>query len=358
MRVSKIGVITAVCVMAMLTSSCAANTATTKDPKPGATSAGEDSAADDCGPLGEMTKVTLGVNPGAQDLVTSAIKEQGIDKKYNLDLEIKSFLNPPASATAVTQKAVDIGFGGTTSMAQARDKGSDVILFGALASPSNGVFVPIDSDLDNIGDLVGKRLGSFSANNSSTFAVLSAIAYESFDVPKLEDAVASLTTAPDAAVLGLMDQGELDAVLLGSTATVVTELTGDYKKIGDLSTQYIEATGNSPLHVTLASTESYAADHCSELVAFSTAMRDGVAYVQGDDEAWVRYAKDLKLDDPRAPKALQELLGANFRTEWDQKTVDGTLALINSLVPILGAEDFVSESPEGLFRLTYAPRNN
>ena len=127
------------------------------------------------------------------------------------------------------------------------------------------------SAIKNIGDLKGKRLGSFFANNSATFAVLSAIANESFGIPKLEDAVASLTVAPDAAVLGLMDQGELDAVLTGSTATVVTELTGKYKKIGDLSTEYIEATGTIPVHLALASTETYAADHCSELVAFSNA---------------------------------------------------------------------------------------
>jgi hypothetical protein len=142
-------------------------------------------------------------------------------------------------------------------------------------------------------------------------------------------------------------------VLTGSTATVVTELTGKYKKIGDLSTEYIEATGTIPVHLALASTETYAADHCSELVAFSNAMRDGVAYVQSDDKAWDRYAESLKLTDPKAPKALQALLGENFRTAWDQKQVDGMVKLIESLIPILGADDFVKESPKGLFSLDY-----
>lgn len=345
MRVKKAAAVTVACVIVLIVTSCSTPTVVKEDTAP-------ESAA--CGPLGELTKVSLGVNPGAQDLVTAAIKEQGIDKKYNLDLDIKSFLNPPAAATALTQRAVNIGFGGTTSMAQARSQGSDVILFGALASPSNGVFVPKDSAIEDIGDLADKRLGSFAANNSATFAILSAIANESFDIPKLEDAAASLTVAPDAAVLGLMDQGELDAVLMGSTATVVTQLTGKYKQIGDLSTEYIKATGTIPVHVTLATTETYAADHCSELVAFSNAMRDGVKYVQSDDKAWDNYAADLKLTDPKAPKALQALLGENFRTDWDQKQVDGEIAMIESLIPILGAKDFVSESPAGLFSLDYA----
>ncbi len=309
--------------------------------------------ADECGPLTELTKVSLGVNPGAQDLVTQAIKEQEFDKKYNIDLDIKSFENPPASAQAVTQKAVDIGFGGVTTMAQARSKGLDVFLFGALASPSNGVFVQKDSDIEDIGDLEGARFGSFSANNSATFVVLSAIASEGFGMDKLEDELASLAVAPDAAISGLLGQGELDAVLLGSTATVVTQLEGKYRQIGDLSSEYIEATGIAPVHLGIVSTDSYAADHCSELVAFSNAMRDGVEYVQADDEAWERYAETLDLTDPKAPKALQDLLGANFRTEWDEKQVEGITKMLESFIPILGEEDFIPEVPDGLFRLEF-----
>ena len=111
MRVKKVAAVTVACAIALAITSCS----TPNKVEPSASP-----AAAACGPLKEMTKVTLGVNPGAQDLVTAAIKDQGIDKKYNLDLEIKSFLNPPASATAVTQRSVDIGFGGTTSMAGAR----------------------------------------------------------------------------------------------------------------------------------------------------------------------------------------------------------------------------------------------
>ena len=345
MRIPKAVVFATVLVGTLAIASCSGGSAATE---PDASS-----SADPCGPLDEMTTVTLGVNPGAQDLVTQAIKAEGYDKKYNLDLDIRSFQNPPASAQAVTQKAVDIGFGGVTTMAQARSQGLDVFLFGALASPSNGVFVPKGSSIKDIGDLAGARLGSFSANNSATFAVLSAIASEEFGLDKLEDEVESLVTAPDAALSGLLDQGEIDAAMLGSTATVVTQLAGETTQIGDLSTEYLEATGIAPVHLALASTDSYAEDHCSELVAFSNAMRDGVAHVQEDEEAWVEYAKTLELTDPDAPEALRELLGANFRTEWDEEQVEGITAMLESFIPILGADEFTSEIPDGLFRMEF-----
>ena len=330
------------CVMAMALTGCGAAA------QPGAPAASSAS----CGPLTEMATVTLGVNPGTQDLVTSALKDQGLDKKYNLNVEIKSFLNPPASATAMTQKTVDIGFGGITTMAVARSRGSDVFFFGALATPANGIFVPKDSALNSLGDLKGHKLGSFSGTNSATFAILSALAAKSFNIPDLKKS-AQVIVAPDAALSGLLDKGEIDAILAGSTASVAAELSGKYKQIADLSGGYQKAAGTKPVYLGPVSTDSYAADHCGQLKAFSNAMRDAVKYVQSDDKAWTDYAAKIKMTDPKAPKALQDLLGSNFVTEWDAKQIEGMNALLDSLIPILGEKDFVATVPKGLFRLDF-----
>jgi ABC-type nitrate/sulfonate/bicarbonate transport system substrate-binding protein len=355
MKLTKIPMLAAALFLSLAVASCSSPAATDAPPTTEASTAteAESTEASACGPLGELTTMTVAVNPGAQDLVTQTIREQELDIKYNLNLVIKSFLNPPASATAITQKAVDVGFGGVTSMAKARSQGSDVFLFGALASPSNGVFVPMDSSIENIGDLEGKRLGSFGGTNSATFSILSVIASKAFGMDKLEDSVASLAVAPDAAVLGLMDNGDLDAVLLGSTATIVTQLTGQYKQIGALSSEYLDITGVVPVHLALTSTDSYAEDHCSELVAFSNAIREGIEFVQGSDEAWVSYAEALKLTDPKAPATLQAETGGNFRSAWDQEQVDGISAMLEAMIPILGADKFIAEVPDGLFRLEY-----
>lgn len=318
---------------------------------PGPGASGTAAPTEECGPLEEMTEVHLGKNPGLQDLVVGTMIRQEIDEKYNLDLNVHEFLNPPASALAITQGAVQIGFGGTTSMAVARSQGADVVLFGALPAPPGGVFVPNDSDIEDLGDLVGKRLGSFSANNSSTFALLSVVANLSFDIPNLEAAVAGLIVAPDGAILGLLDSGELDAVHLGSTATIVTQLGGKYKQIVDLVPDYVDAMGAPPAYLTFATKESYAAEHCSELAAFSNAVRDAVGHLQTDDEAWADYVNSLKITDPDAQQALKALLDADSLVDWDQEQIESAKEMLEAFIPILGEEEFISEVPDGLFIL-------
>src|SRR4051794_12057448 len=75
----------------------------------GSTTAAAAAGGDACGQLKETTTATVATNPGAQDLVIKTVKDQGFDKKYDLNLDVKSFLNPPATAQAITQHAVDLG---------------------------------------------------------------------------------------------------------------------------------------------------------------------------------------------------------------------------------------------------------
>lgn len=332
-------VTTAFCVSALTLAGCSGNS-----------SAG---GSGSCEPLAEMTKVTLGVNPGAQDLVISAMQEQGIAKKYNLDLDVKSFLNPPASAAAVIQKAVDVGFGGNTTMAVARAQGSDVFFFGMIAKPVNQVFVPKDSSISSLSELEGKKLGSFSGTNSGTFSVLSVVAAKTASMSNLGEDT-EVVEAPDAALVGLLDQGNIDAMLSGSTGTVQAMLSGQYKSISDLSGDYEDATGQQPTHVGSVTTESYASSHCGELIAVSKALRDATDYVKNNDEVWTDYAAELEMTDPDAPEMLRKVLGPSFTSEWNRQRLEANEELLASMIPILGTEDFISEVPDGLFSLDYS----
>jgi NitT/TauT family transport system substrate-binding protein len=308
--------------------------------------------AGDCAlPTSEQT-VSLGINPGTQQLVTDVIKAQGLDIKYKLKLDVKSFQNPPASAQAASQKAVNIAYGGLTTMAVARDKGSDMVFFGPfITTPKDGVFVKKDSPITSLDQLKGKKIGSFSGTTSATAAILSAVAAKSYGIPNLGSA-AHIVVAPDPALFGLLDKGDIDAALVVDSSTVKADLTGQYRKILDLSDAYEKAFGENPIFVGLVTSDEWAKDHCGELKAYTHAQQDAVAYILSHDDAWDTYAKSLGITQSGASAALKDL-SSEFETKWTDSEVSAANDLLESMIPILGEKAYLAKVPDGLFTTKY-----
>jgi ABC-type nitrate/sulfonate/bicarbonate transport system substrate-binding protein len=306
-------------------------------------------AAASCGPLTEPQTLNLGVNPGAQDLVTYVMQEQGFAEKHKLQLEVKSFQNPAALHAAIGQKAVDVGFGGLTAMATARQQGRGAMIFDVLTGPSNVVVTRADSDLETLADLRGRKLGIFGGRSSATFAIMSIVAKGKYGIDSLEDDV-DIIEGPDAAVLGLLDEGNIDAALIGTTATVKAMLSDEYRVLSDISEDYQATFGKPPGHVMAATTDDYAESHCGVLNAFSAALDDTVAFIQTDQTVWADYAKKIELTDPRAPQLMQERVASRYIADWNEDQADAEAALIEQLIPVLGADNFVPAVPDGLFR--------
>ncbi|WP_433285300.1 ABC transporter substrate-binding protein [Pseudonocardia sp. CA-142604] len=302
-----------------------------------------------CAPLTSKQPLKLGVNPGAQDLVTFVMQEQGFAAKHNLEVEVSSFQNPSALHAAIGQHTVDVGFGGLTAMAVARQQGRGAMIFDVLTSPSNVVITRNDSDIRTFSDLRGRKLGAFGGRSSATFAITSIVAKEKYGIDDLGGQV-DIIEAPDAAMLGLLDAGNIDAALIGTTATVQALLSGKYRTLSDISEDYQAAFGKLPGHVLGATTDEYAESHCGVLNAFSGALDDTVAFIQTDPNVWADYAKKIELTDPRAPQMLKERVGSRYIADWNQEQADAESKLIEQLIPVLGADNFVPAVPEGLFR--------
>ncbi|GLZ06533.1 hypothetical protein Acsp03_39990 [Actinomadura sp. NBRC 104412] len=299
-------------------------------------------------PAGTQT-VRLGVQPGAQDLITFVMQNQGFDDKYKLKLDIKKFQNPSGLHAAIGEKVVDIGFGGLTAMAVARARGRGTVIFNVLTGPSNIVFVRKDSPIASFADLKGKKLGAFGGRSSATFGIQSVVARETYGIENLGKDV-DILDAPDSALMGLLDQGRVDAALVGTTATVKALLSGKYRALSDMADDYTKKFGRPPGHVTLASNDDYANEHCGVLKAFSGALAESLAFLQKDDAIWATYAKQIEIDDPRAPAMLKQRVGSRYITKWDDAQVKAETTLIQRLIPVLGEDAFVSEVPKGLFR--------
>lgn len=304
----------------------------------------------DCGRPASMTTATVATNPGAQDLVIKTVKSQGFDKKYNLNLDVKSFLNPPATAQAITQHAVDFGFGGLTTMVQARSSGSDVVIIGALSTPGSGMFVRKDSSIQNVGDLKGKKVGSFTAPNGAISSLLQVYAQKKYGLDLLHQVDGQIHVAPEATLRGLMDQGELDAIYLSVDGTALAQYEGKYREIVNLGTAFKKQVGYDALYLGPVTTDQYASKHCSEVRAYVSAIRDSIKYIQTTPAVWKTYAQTL--GHPGAAQAYQKLYGDSFVTSWTQQQVDDMKKLVHDSAPYLDSS-FPKTLPDGLFSLDY-----
>ncbi|BDZ45054.1 ABC transporter substrate-binding protein [Naasia aerilata] len=336
---------------ALVLAGCAGGGGSEAAPSPAATTAAAGSSDTGCPMPSSMTTATVATNPGAQDLVIKHVKDGGFDTKYNLDLQVQAFQNPPATAQAIVQKAVNLGFGGLTTMVQARSTGADVIMIGALSTPGNGMFVKKDSPIKDIGDLKGKNVGSFTALNGAITSIMQAYAQSAYDFNMLKDVNGEVHVAPDAALLGLLDQGSLDAVILGVDATAVQKYEGKYRQIVDLATDFPDEFGFQALYLGPVTTESYATEHCGEVRAYASAIRDAVLDIEKDPKIWETYAEAVGQPEAAA-KSFQDLYGDSFVTDWGKEQVDGMKKLVSTLTPYLDPA-FPKEVDPKLFSLDY-----
>jgi ABC-type nitrate/sulfonate/bicarbonate transport system substrate-binding protein len=303
-----------------------------------------------------LTPVTVGINPGNQAAIVQNIAAKGLDEKYNIKIEISEFANPPASAQAVTQGTVDVGFGGLTTMMTNRANGADIIYIGVLTQLSGGVFVPAGSDITTMADLAGKRVGSFTALGGAVSSQVQAISAEGFGVDLLADLDGELHVAPDAAIVGLMDQGDLDAVIMGTDATAFLLFQPEkYTMILDMGPEFQRIFGIPAPYLGPVTLESYAVEHCGETRAFASAVRDSIADVLSDDSFWETYVTELGRP-VEAASVYRDVYAKGLMTaEWGQDTVDAMIGLADTIRPYLDPATFPAETDPTLFSLDYMP---
>jgi ABC-type nitrate/sulfonate/bicarbonate transport system substrate-binding protein len=300
----------------------------------------------------EPESLTFGAYPGSQDIVLFAIANQRLDRRHGLDLQIKRFQSVPALNAAVVSGAVQAGFASLTNMASARSQGRDVVIFNALLGASEVVLVPKDSTIKSIADLKGQKFGSFGGATSTAFAVLAVGSRAAGQEQDLANAV-SVVTAPDAVLLGLLDNGELKAALISSGGTVPALLSGKYKVLINIRQQYEKYFGAPPGQVMVTTTEVYAKSHGAVLKRFSATLADGINYVLNTPSVWQEYANGVKITDPAAGAQFQKLLGEAFITKWDAAAMKVQSEFITQLIGLLGVKNFVEKVPDGLFTTDY-----
>lgn len=308
-------------------------------------------AADDITPSPERS-FRLGVIPGAQDFIVYVMESRGLLRERNLEPEKVEMLSPVNLHLMLAEQEVDVGFGGFTTMAIARAQGKPVIAVHGIFSPVNLVFVPKDSPLQSLSDLKGKKLGIFGGPSSTTFTFLRVIAQKWFDLDLVESV--EVVSAPGPALSRLLDRGDVDAALFGTTESLKFGTEDRYRVLVDLSGEYRSRRGRAPAHVTVTTNEDFAAAHAELITDFLGAYREAVAYVKENPEIWSEYGERINMTGEREIEILRQKMTANLVGDWDRERIETQKEYLELAFDELG--DSVSGPvPEGFLRDDFNP---
>lgn len=128
-------------------------------------------------------------------------------------------------------------------------QGENHVIFGAHGGflGINGMYVRADSDYQSIEDLQDGRIGVWSWG-SSTVQSFQALIAEKTGLNLREDF--ETTTAAPPALKGLLDDGEVDAVIEISGLSIALQASDDYRRLAQLNNMWIERTDH-PLAITM-----------------------------------------------------------------------------------------------------------
>jgi len=300
-------------------------------------------------------KVKVVALEGIQLFPMQIMETKGIAKKYGIDVDLMRVASPTASYTVMQTGDFNVGFGGWLSVAVLRSKGFKLSNVYSMVGYTVETMVKADSPLKSLADLKGKRLGLFGGANAATTWLFRVVSVKFFGFDPTKEAKIFFGAPP--LLVGMLDRGELDAILI--LDPFITQLleTGKFKSIGNPGNIWREKTGQHPMLVAITVNEPWAKANPDVVKRFVLAYREALTYLKTKPEAWPEIAKAMKVKTEKGAKLLYERTADALITRWDQKFIDEQVAYAAELRKVFGPQsDIPAKIPEGTFDMGYAPQ--
>lgn len=300
----------------------------------------------------EPSKLTIGVIPGVQLFPLTVIDKLGLGVKHGLRIERKELQNPQAVYVQLSQKGIDLGFVGWTGSFVLRAKGYDVVNIYAFALNNNVVLVKNESPIKTLADLRGRRLGLYGGPVGLSTATLKILAKRYYDLD-LEKAAKIHYGAP-AAQAGLLEKGDLDAILsLDPIATTLVS-RGGYRVISRIDSEWQRHRGQPALLVTMMARGDVARERAAAVEGFIRAFREAIAYLRQNDGVWTDLAASIGIKDPKAVQVLRSSLRDVYTDAWNPAVIGEIRAIAEEGYDLLGNEFLPARWDEQAFDLRFS----
>lgn len=251
-----------------------------------------------------LPNVSVGVlKYGTVNWEIAVIKHYQLDKKYNINLQVRPLSNKNASAVALQSEAVDIIVSDWLWVNRQRSNGKNYTLF-PTSIASGGLYVNGDSTVKSLQDLNQAKIGIAGGSVDKNWLLLQAYAQKKYQLNIKESAEIVFATPP--LLNRLIQRNDIDAAI--NFWHYNARLTAEgYRLLVSVPQMLAElgVTNNVPL-LGWVFEQEWAAKNNQKLTGFLKASSEAQMLLLFCDKEWQRIRPLTKAEDDEVFSALKQ----------------------------------------------------
>jgi ABC-type nitrate/sulfonate/bicarbonate transport system substrate-binding protein len=264
---------------------------------------------------------------GGTTLPALVISQQKLDEKHGFKIEWVR-LDQAALQKAFALRQFDVSFAEVASdLIRQRGRGDKVRAFYSGIMANVYMVAKKDAPYRTIADLKGKKVGLYSLTSSSTAALVKVVR----DKHKLElRKDFEIVLAPPPVLAGLLQKGDIEAMINVDPLVMRVLESGGYKQILDLDAEWQSLSGARLMVTTLAAWDEFIQKNPEDVRKLVRMYKEAVDYIAKNPQVYVStgFAKSNGLaETPAIVKLFEERFSKLYTAKWDQ-------ALINANKPV------------------------
>jgi NitT/TauT family transport system substrate-binding protein len=279
---------------------------------------------------------------GTANWELEAIKQAGIDKKLNLELEITKVASPQAGKIALQAGSADLIISDWIWVSRQRFNNIN-FTFAPYSSTHGALMVPADSDINSLADLAGKKLGIAGGGLDKNWILLRALALQKLDLD-LDKSATKVFAAPPLLNQQLL-QNRLDALMNYWHYAARLEAKG-YRRLLDANTILSELGIKETVPALgYVFQENWGNKHKAAVLTFLKATEEAKTLLCESNEAWNNIKHLTKAGDSETENMLRYRYCEGRIKSWGEQEVKAADKIF-SILHQFGGKKLVGKSTQ------------
>ncbi len=254
-------------------------------------------------------------------------KDAGIFEKYGIDAEVD--VRPfPDYLTSLPSRDTLVGTYSGTATIDHIQEGMDLVILGGGLTGMQRVFVPVDSPIQDISEIRGKKLGVWSTRGGA-IKVLRALLIDEYNIDILDPRDVEIVEAEAPALYALGEKGDVDAMYQLSSLTIQAASQPDKFRSIFSPDEFWKAKTGSPVMwlAPIVAWRDWVEEDPDRAMRVVAALHETFEWLRDPENlqaAVDKYGEQAGVTSQEQADVYKEWLteGKIFLTEWNQEVID------------------------------------